>query len=87
VIISMNMCCYNRCHGNSAKGFWASRNNIYECVTFHVLTATSMKMTVFWDIASCNVKRRSTSTRLHGVISQKAVILIYERVCCHCLPW
>jgi hypothetical protein len=79
VIISMNTCCYNRCHGNSAKGVWALLNNIYESVRFQVLTAASMKMTVFWDIASCNVKRRSTLTILHGVTSicQKAVILIY----------
>jgi hypothetical protein len=38
----------------------------------------SMKMTAFWDTAPCSqkytpLKRRSTSTRLHGAISQKAV--------------
>jgi hypothetical protein len=31
-IIFMNVFCYNLCHGNAVRGFWALWNNIYECV-------------------------------------------------------
>jgi hypothetical protein len=31
-IMFMNMCCYNRCHGNAINEFWALRDDIYECV-------------------------------------------------------
>jgi hypothetical protein len=31
-IIFMNACCYNRCHGNTVKGFWALWDNIYDHV-------------------------------------------------------
>jgi hypothetical protein len=57
---------------------------------FQVLTAASIKMTVFWGVASCSfveidrrfrlrkqyapLKLQYTSTRLHGGISHKAVI-------------
>jgi hypothetical protein len=63
-----------------------------------------LKMTVFWDVATCSLvevyrvsemrtasiialvmeyvplKRRSTSARLHGAISKKAVIFILSAV-------
>jgi hypothetical protein len=32
MIIFMNVCCYNRCHGNAVKGFWALWDNIYDYV-------------------------------------------------------
>jgi hypothetical protein len=52
-------------------------------VRFKVLTTASMKMSPFLDMASCAwwwklyapLKCRSTSTRLHGTISHKTVIL------------
>jgi hypothetical protein len=28
----MNVCCYNRCHGNTVEGFWALWDNIYDCM-------------------------------------------------------
>jgi hypothetical protein len=37
----MNVCCYNRCHGNAVEGFWTLCDNIYDCVfttlDFHVI--------------------------------------------------
>jgi hypothetical protein len=43
-------------------------------VRFQVLTAASMKMTVFWDITSCSIVETSVySTRLHGAISLTTV--------------
>jgi hypothetical protein len=55
-------------------------------VRFEVLTASSMKMRVFWDIAPCSlagVERRfrrlkfqSTPVRLHSAICQKTLIFI-----------
>jgi hypothetical protein len=26
------VCCYNRCHGNAVMRFWASWDDIYECL-------------------------------------------------------
>jgi hypothetical protein len=61
-------------------------SKMHKNVTFRVLTVLIIKVTAFCDIPSCNVeadrmqyaslKRRSTTTRLHGRISQKAAIFI-----------
>jgi hypothetical protein len=50
-------------------------------VRFLVLMAASMKVRAFWDIVSLELqyappKRRSNPTRLHGPITQKALIFI-----------
>jgi hypothetical protein len=47
----------------------ASDNSIW------YFTPASMKMTAFWDTAPCREVEQN-STRLHGAISQKAVMLI-----------
>jgi hypothetical protein len=39
-IIFMNACCYNHCHGNIVKGFWALLDNIYD-FTFMTTTLDS----------------------------------------------
>jgi hypothetical protein len=46
---------------------------------FEVLAVTSVEMTSFWDIAPCSLVEVewSVSTRLHGAISQKAVVFIH----------
>jgi hypothetical protein len=31
IINIYDVCCY-RCHDNAVKGFWALRDNIYDCV-------------------------------------------------------
>jgi hypothetical protein len=31
-IILMNLCCYNLCHGNVVKGFWALWDYVRDCV-------------------------------------------------------
>jgi hypothetical protein len=56
-------------------------------VIFQVLTAASMKMTVFWAVAPCSLvevlaplKCRYTSTRLHGATTQNTAILLYGSV-------
>jgi hypothetical protein len=56
-----------------------SKQNIH--VRFQVLTAASMKMTIFWNVAialmmaAANTSETSMlSTRLHGATSQKTVI-------------
>jgi hypothetical protein len=67
------------------------REEIYIEVTFQVLTAASMKMTVFGLFAVCLVevyrrfrrqqaklKRRWTSTRLHGTKTQKKAIQVHR---------
>jgi hypothetical protein len=51
---------------------------------FQVLTAASLKMAVFWDVAPCSLvegvsqqtplKSRLTSSRLHGATTQKTAI-------------
>jgi hypothetical protein len=60
-------------------------------VRFQVLTAASVKLTVFWDMAPCSLieadrrfrsayclhhQHRFTCKRLHGDISQKAAVFI-----------
>jgi hypothetical protein len=42
-------------------------------VRFEVLTASNMKIRVFWDITPCSLAGHQTDT-LHGVTSQKALI-------------
>jgi hypothetical protein len=62
--------------GTSGGLLWTSSRD----VRFQVLTAATMKMTAFWDIASwcwsqyAHLKRRSTPTRPHDATSQKAPI-------------
>jgi hypothetical protein len=29
-----NESCYNRCHGNDVKGFWALWDSIYDCLYY-----------------------------------------------------
>jgi hypothetical protein len=44
---------------------------------FQVLTAASMKLTAFWDVASCSLVEVNRRFRgLHGAISQEAVIFM-----------
>jgi len=54
-------------------------------VRFQVLTASSMKVAAFWDLIMLwrwrhyvPPKRRTTSTRLHSAISQKAVTFLWK---------
>jgi hypothetical protein len=49
-------------------------------VRFQVLTAASMKIGAFWNIAQCSlvgVDRRFIGARLHGAIYLKAIIFIH----------
>jgi hypothetical protein len=44
---------------------------------FQVLTVVSMKIIAFWDIYDGGTSEmRPTTNRLHGTVSQKAIILI-----------
>jgi hypothetical protein len=48
-IIFMNVCCYNRCHGNVVKGFWILPNIIvFSCKCFFVWT---ISMCMRWLIS------------------------------------
>jgi hypothetical protein len=38
--IHMNVCCYNRCHDNAVKGFWALWNN--SCAYASITTLDSL---------------------------------------------
>jgi hypothetical protein len=56
-------------------------------VAFEVLTAASMKMAVFWDVASCSLILCDVSEELtafiitvitlHGATSQKTAVFIF----------
>jgi hypothetical protein len=46
-----------------------------ELVRFEVLT---QMITVFRDVMPCNLVERYLSAKLHGIISQKAVIFMEE---------
>jgi hypothetical protein len=43
-IILMNVCRYNRCHGNAIKGFWALWHNIYDHVYYFRLSHYSWRV-------------------------------------------
>jgi hypothetical protein len=52
---------------------------VLQMAIIQVLTAASMKMAVFWDVAPCGLVEidrsfRDASSRLHGATSQKTVI-------------
>jgi hypothetical protein len=59
----------------------------FQYVKFYVLSVTNVKMTAFWDMMPCSLieigvckcipplKHWSASSRLHGTISQKALIV------------
>jgi hypothetical protein len=52
-------------------------------VWFQVLTATSMKIAVFYDAAPCRRRKRpSISIRLHGATSQKTASRLQDRERC-----
>jgi hypothetical protein len=55
----MNVCCYNRCHGNVVKGFSASWNNICKYVCLLVSRGSSVSIVSGYGLDDRAIEVRS----------------------------
>jgi hypothetical protein len=67
-IIFMNACCYNRCHDNAVKGFWA----LWDICNFHLFSVSC-----FWYIYNSIKVTPSKTVFIHIHINQEEHISIH----------